>query len=207
MRSVRSWCRFLCRQGTLEANPADGLRGPRLDRTLPHFLTEDGMATLVAAPVHETPLGLRDRAILETLYSAGLDKAIAPKRQSLGSIRSCFGIPDEHGVRELPFPFSLLLRIEIVIRLFGMGIDSDCDHDRRGFTIVHSWLELTMLLCLRSISKRKPVGFMTSQARNPPAVFRSTTLALFLLSCTHQQLRAGPRRTADPCRSGRRPHQ
>src|SRR5262249_31414210 len=35
--AVRSWCRFLCRQGVLTANPADGLRGPRQDRKLPHF--------------------------------------------------------------------------------------------------------------------------------------------------------------------------
>src|SRR5207249_63207 len=38
--AVRSWCRFLCRQGTLAANPADGVRGPRQDRKLPHFLSE-----------------------------------------------------------------------------------------------------------------------------------------------------------------------
>src|SRR5437016_1278912 len=62
--AVRSWCRFLCRQGTLTANPADGLRGPRQDRKLPHFLTQEGMIALLAAPVPETPLGLRDRAIL-----------------------------------------------------------------------------------------------------------------------------------------------
>src|SRR3954454_23939842 len=35
--SVRSWCRFMCRQGVLASNPADGLRGPRQDRKLPHF--------------------------------------------------------------------------------------------------------------------------------------------------------------------------
>src|SRR5688572_26828043 len=38
--AVRSWCRFMCRQGTLAANPADGLRGPRQDKKLPHFLSE-----------------------------------------------------------------------------------------------------------------------------------------------------------------------
>jgi integrase/recombinase XerC len=70
--AVRSWCRFLCRQGTLEANPADGLRGPRLDRKLPHFLSEDNLDRLLSAPPSRTPLGLRDRAILEALYSAGL---------------------------------------------------------------------------------------------------------------------------------------
>lgn len=70
--AVRSWCRFLCRQGTLEKNPADGLRGPKLDRKLPHFLNKADVERLLAAPSGDTGLGLRDRAILETLYSAGL---------------------------------------------------------------------------------------------------------------------------------------
>src|SRR5207253_5210257 len=39
LAAVRSWMRFLCRQGVLERNPAEGLRGPRQDQRLPHFLT------------------------------------------------------------------------------------------------------------------------------------------------------------------------
>jgi integrase/recombinase XerC len=70
--AVRSWCRFLCRQGTLQKNPADGLRGPKLDRRLPHFLNKPDVQRLLAAPPADTGLGLRDRALLETLYSAGL---------------------------------------------------------------------------------------------------------------------------------------
>lgn len=70
--AVRSWCRFLCRQGELDANPADGLRGPRQDKKLPHFLSEADMLRLLQAPPADTPLGLRDRAVLELLYSAGL---------------------------------------------------------------------------------------------------------------------------------------
>jgi integrase/recombinase XerC len=72
LAAARSWCRFLCRQGLLESNPADGLRGPRQDKKLPGFLSEVDLATLLATPSSDTPLGLRDRAILETLYSAGL---------------------------------------------------------------------------------------------------------------------------------------
>jgi integrase/recombinase XerC len=72
MAALRSWCRFLCRQGVLTSNPADGLRGPRQDRKLPHFLGEDDLVRLLEAPSADTPMGLRDRAILETLYSAGL---------------------------------------------------------------------------------------------------------------------------------------
>jgi integrase/recombinase XerC len=72
MSAVRSWFRFLCRQGTVSKNPADGLRAPRQDKKLPHFLGEDTLDKLLQAPPSDTAFGLRDRAILEALYSAGL---------------------------------------------------------------------------------------------------------------------------------------
>jgi integrase/recombinase XerC len=70
--AVRSWCRFLCRQGTLAGNPADGLRSPRQDKKLPHFLSVTEVGQLLDSPPADTAAGVRDRAILETLYSAGL---------------------------------------------------------------------------------------------------------------------------------------
>jgi integrase/recombinase XerC len=72
LAAMRSWCRFLCRRGELGSNPADGLRGPRQDRKLPHFVSCEDMMRLLETPTAETPLGTRDRALLETLYSAGL---------------------------------------------------------------------------------------------------------------------------------------
>ncbi len=72
LAAVRSWCRFLCRQGTLAANPALGLRGPRQNQRLPHFVSREDMTRLLETPPSETPSGRRDRAILETIYSAGL---------------------------------------------------------------------------------------------------------------------------------------
>jgi len=71
LAALRSWLRFSCRQGTLAKNPAFGLRGPRQDKRLPHFLSPAELAKLLAAP-DDTALGLRDQAILETLYSGGL---------------------------------------------------------------------------------------------------------------------------------------
>jgi len=70
--ALRSLFRFLRRQGILSANPADGLRGPRQDKKLPHFLSEADLVRLLEAPPADALLGVRDRAILETLYSAGL---------------------------------------------------------------------------------------------------------------------------------------
>lgn len=72
LAAVRSFGKFLCRQGVLSENPARGLRGPRLDKKLPHFLTLADVRSLLAAPPETAWAGRRDRAILETLYSAGI---------------------------------------------------------------------------------------------------------------------------------------
>lgn len=69
---LRSFFRYTCREGITETNPAAALRTPRVGRKLPHFLTTEQVAQLLEAPPANTPMGLRDRAILETLYSAGL---------------------------------------------------------------------------------------------------------------------------------------
>lgn len=72
LAAVRTWCKFLCRQGILSTNPALGLRGPRTEKKLPHFLQKEEVLRLLDAPPLDGPLGHRDRAMLETLYSAGL---------------------------------------------------------------------------------------------------------------------------------------
>ena len=72
LAAVRSFGKFLCREGVIRSNPAEALRGPRHDRKLPHFLTVSDIQRLLNAPPGNDPLGRRDRAILETLYSAGL---------------------------------------------------------------------------------------------------------------------------------------
>jgi integrase/recombinase XerC len=72
LAALRSFYRFGQREGWVKSNPARALRNPRKGRSLPHFLTTEDVGKLLAAPPARSPLGLRDRAILETLYSAGL---------------------------------------------------------------------------------------------------------------------------------------
>jgi len=72
LASMRSFFRFAQRQNLVDANPAKPLRNPRPDRKLPHFLSTDEIGRLLAAPPADQPAGLRDRAMLETTYSAGL---------------------------------------------------------------------------------------------------------------------------------------
>jgi integrase/recombinase XerC len=72
LASLRSFFRYCQREGLVTSNPAKVLRTPRIGRKLPHFLTAEQITTLLEAPPANEVEGLRDRAILETLYSAGL---------------------------------------------------------------------------------------------------------------------------------------
>jgi integrase/recombinase XerC len=72
LASLRSFYRFAQRQQFCKTNPAKPLRNPRGQRKLPHFLTSEEIGHLMVAPKSSDMLGLRDRAILETMYSAGL---------------------------------------------------------------------------------------------------------------------------------------
>ena len=70
--SLRAFYAYLVRAGRRSDDPAALLDPPRLPRPLPKALTESQVDALLAAPQVETPEGLRDRAMLELMYAAGL---------------------------------------------------------------------------------------------------------------------------------------
>lgn len=72
LSSIRSFHGFLMREGEAGRNPAAAIVRPKLPRALPRPISVDDVARLLAAPEPATPAGLRDRAVLETLYGAGL---------------------------------------------------------------------------------------------------------------------------------------
>jgi tyrosine recombinase XerC len=69
---LRSFYRFLQREGTVETNPLLGLSSPKVPQRLPRYLNVHETVALLSAPPTASPQGLRDRAILELLYGAGL---------------------------------------------------------------------------------------------------------------------------------------
>jgi integrase/recombinase XerC len=71
LASLRSFFRFLLREELVKTNPTETLRSPRLPKRLPRVLTKDDAAALMAFPTGPLPLSLRDRALLETMYSTG----------------------------------------------------------------------------------------------------------------------------------------
>jgi integrase/recombinase XerD len=72
LSSVRSFHRFLLREGLSDGDPTSGVVRPRTPRGLPRPVSVDDVGRLLAAPRPSTPEGARDRAVLETLYGAGL---------------------------------------------------------------------------------------------------------------------------------------
>lgn len=72
LASLRSFFKFAMREGTTKSNPAKPLRNPRQNRKLPLVLSNEEIGRLLTTPSAHDPAGLRDRAILETMYSAGL---------------------------------------------------------------------------------------------------------------------------------------
>lgn len=73
---AKAFFRFLVKEGYLASNPASDLELPKLKRGLPrHVLTVEETEKILAVPDTKTTLGLRDRAILELLYSSGLRRS------------------------------------------------------------------------------------------------------------------------------------
>ncbi|HHW92300.1 MAG TPA: tyrosine recombinase XerC [Firmicutes bacterium] len=72
LAALRSFFYFLQREGSLSHNPAAEVGTPKQGRKLPRFLYRQEIEALLAAPPANTPLGQRDRALLEVLYAAGL---------------------------------------------------------------------------------------------------------------------------------------
>ena len=72
LSALRTFFRFLIRQGSIAANPLTGISGPKSGRSIPVFLTVDEVFSLLESPDSRDTFGRRDRAILELLYSTGI---------------------------------------------------------------------------------------------------------------------------------------
>jgi tyrosine recombinase XerC len=72
MSAIRSFYRYLLREGIISSNPIEEVSSPKLDKRLPDFLNVDEVNLLLTAPDLTTPFGKRDRAIMELIYAAGV---------------------------------------------------------------------------------------------------------------------------------------
>ncbi|HEY7129159.1 MAG TPA: tyrosine recombinase XerC [Nitrospira sp.] len=93
LAAIRSFYRYLMRRRLVSRNPVDGMRTPKQPKLLPRILTKDDADALMNFPAGQTAGALRDRALLETLYSTGARVAelvaldIDDVRESEGLVR------------------------------------------------------------------------------------------------------------------------
>ena len=70
--AIRTFFRFLIQEGVLESNPVEELESPKVAKTLPEILSLEEIEQILEQPDLQTPLGTRDRAMLEMLYATGM---------------------------------------------------------------------------------------------------------------------------------------
>ncbi len=71
LSAVRSYFRYLLRQGVVDINPAETVQTPKQEKKIPHYLTVDDVFRLLDQVQEDSLWGWRNRAIIETLYTAG----------------------------------------------------------------------------------------------------------------------------------------
>jgi integrase/recombinase XerD len=96
VHGVRGFYRFAVREGRIDVDPMENLTAPRAFKALPRFLSPAQVEALLGAPDVAAPLGIRDRAILETLYATGLRVSeligLKPQDLDLGiGLLTCMG--------------------------------------------------------------------------------------------------------------------
>lgn len=72
LAAIKCFYKYLSREELIETNPFEGVATPRAEKKLPQFFSVDDIFRLMDAPRSDKPLVVRDRAILELLYSSGL---------------------------------------------------------------------------------------------------------------------------------------
>ena len=117
--SIRSLYRFLVHDGCVAGDPTAEIEAPKVEQLLPRYLTSEEVDRVLAQPDTSTPLGLRDKAMLELLYATGMrvselvHVAEADLDRQLGIIR-CAGKGNKE--RLIPVGKSALSAVEAYLR-------------------------------------------------------------------------------------------
>ncbi len=113
--TVRNLYKFLLEQGSIESDPTEFLSSPKQWSTIPKFLNMDEIGKLLDSPALDSPLGLRDRAMMQLLYASGLRVSelcqvqVSDIERNLGVIRV---VGKGNKQRLVPVGQSALLAIE-----------------------------------------------------------------------------------------------
>ena len=111
LSSIKSFFRYLCEDKQLKVNPAEILETPRRWRKLPDILSLTDVDKLLSCPELDTPLGLRNQAMLEVLYATGMrvSELISVKGHNLDLVSGCLRTMGK-GSKERIVPIGMVAR-------------------------------------------------------------------------------------------------
>jgi integrase/recombinase XerD len=111
LSSIKSFFRYLCEDKQLKVNPAEILETPRRWRKLPDILSLADVDKLLSCPELDTPLGLRNQAMLEVLYATGMrvSELISVKGHNLDLVSGCLRTMGK-GAKERIVPIGMVAR-------------------------------------------------------------------------------------------------
>jgi integrase/recombinase XerD len=114
LSSLKSFFRYLYEDKQLEENPAAILETPRKSRKLPDILSVNDVDRLLSSPDRETPIGLRNQAMLEVLYATGMrvSELISIKGHNVDLISGCLRTLGK-GSKERIVPIGMMARKSI----------------------------------------------------------------------------------------------
>jgi integrase/recombinase XerD len=114
LSSLKSFFRYLCEDKQLQENPAEILETPRKWRKLPDILSVKDVDRLLSSPDRDTPIGLRNQAMLEVLYATGMrvSELISIKGHNLDLISGCLRTLGK-GSKERVVPIGMVARLSV----------------------------------------------------------------------------------------------
>ena len=171
LASIKSYFKFLTRHDYLEINPTLTTRTPKFEKRLPEFLSIEHMETLMEMPEEDSFEGIRDRAMLELFYAAGIRRAelIDLKLSDLMLDQNLIKVTGK-GDKQRVIPISGYARdkLEILLKIRIRYAHADVDN----IFILKSGKKMYPMIVHRNISKY--LGKVSEIKKKSPHVLRHT---------------------------------
>ncbi|MFQ5680487.1 MAG: tyrosine recombinase XerC [Candidatus Omnitrophota bacterium] len=157
---LRSFFRFLVKDGLRKDNPALLVLTPKIDKRLPSFLGEAEIIRLIESPINDTVLSLRNRAIFEVLYSTGIriGELVSLRKNQMDCISGIIKVEGK-GKKERLVPVGE--RAIETVRKYLSRRPSDSDYlflNNRGRRITPQGVRVALSRYIRAISKGRHIS-------------------------------------------------
>ena len=156
LAALRAFFKYLLREGRINVNPAVLVLTPSPEKHIPGILSVDEVITVLSAPLKDTPLGLREKAIMELFYSSGI-RLSELAGLNLEDINYAQGLIKIHGKgrkeRIVPIGERALTALTAYLAIRGEGPASTTDYRANPLFLNSSAISHPRMICVVSIAE------------------------------------------------------